>query len=161
LYGALLVQFVSTAFFVGSLWSEVLGLRTTAISYVWQEYIEVLASAGLLAGTVTTAFFVRKAQGNEVRLRRQIDVAAGNFQNHLMTLFDEWNLSPSESMVAVYAMKGFSNAEVAGFRGTSAATIKSQLNAVYRKSGFANRQQLISCLVEELLSGVCVEESED
>lgn len=154
LYAVLGVQFVSTVFFVGSLWTEVLGLRTTSIPYVWQEYIEVLASVGLLAGTSTTILFVRKAHLRGMQLQRQVDVAAGNFQEHLSELFEDWALSPSESTVAIYAMKGFSNAEVAELRGTSAATVKSQLNAVYRKSGFANRQQLISFLVEELLSGV-------
>lgn len=157
LYGVLAVQFLSTVFFVGSLWSEVLGLRTTSIPYDWQEYIEVMASVGLLCGTVTTILFVRKSRQKELHLQRQIDVAAGNFQEHLTILFEDWSLSPSEEAVAVYAMKGFSNAEVAKLRGTSAATIKSQLNAVYRKSGFANRQQLISFLVEELLSGVAVD----
>ena len=156
LCSVLSVQFVSTVFFVGTLWSEVLGLRTTSIPYVWQEYIEVLASVGLLFGTGTTILFVRKAYLREEQLQRQIDVAAGNFQQHLFALFEEWGLTPSESTVAIYAMKGFSNAEVAGLRGTSAATVKSQLNAVYRKSGFANRQQLISFLVEELMSGVAI-----
>jgi hypothetical protein len=54
----------------------------------------------------------------------------------------------------VYAMKGFSNAEIGGFRGTSVSTVKSQMNAIYRKTGFSNRQQLISFLVEEMLAGV-------
>ena len=57
-------------------------------------------------------------------------------------------LSPSEQAVAVFAMKGFSNGEIAELRGTSASTIKSQMNSVFRKAGFANRQQLISFLVE-------------
>lgn len=154
LYGVLAVQFVSTVFFVGTLWTEVLGLRTTSIPYVWQEYIEVLASVGLLVGTCTTILFVRNARRREVRLQRQVDVAAGNFQEHLSLQFQEWSLSPSESLVAIFAMKGFSNAEVAELRGTSVATVKSQLNAVYRKSGLENRQQLIAFLGEELLSGV-------
>ena len=156
LYGVLALQFVSTIFFVGSLWSEVLGLRTTSIPYAWQEYIEVMASLGLLSGTLTTILFVQKSRRKEKHLRRQIDVVAGNFEAHLADQFDDWSLSPSEAAVAVYAMKGFSNAEVADLRGTSAATVKSQLNAIYRKSGCANRQQLISFLVEELLSGVAV-----
>ena len=38
-------------------------------------------------------------------------------------------------------MKGFSNAEIADLRGTTAATVKSQMNAIYRKSNFTNRQR--------------------
>ena len=58
--------------------------------------------------------------------------------------------------MTTYVMKGFSNAEVAELRGTTAATVKSQLNSIYRKSGCANRQQLISFLVEDMLSGLVV-----
>ena len=53
----------------------------------------------------------------------------------------------------IYAIKGFSNAEIGELRGTSAATVKSQMNAIYRKTGFSNRQQLIAFMVEELLHG--------
>lgn len=151
------IQGLSAAFFLGDLWSEVLGLRSTALPYEVQEYIQLLASVGLLAGFLTTSYFLSKSFNSVVSLRRQVDVASGNFQDHLDTLFADWELSPSERAVAVYAMKGFSNAEVAEFRGTSASTVKTQLNAVYRKSGCANRQQLISFLVEELLSGVAID----
>lgn len=115
-----------------------------------------LSAIGLIVGIFTTFIFLRRSQQNIIRLRRQIDAASGNFERHLETLFCEWELSPSEREVAIYAMKGLSNAEVAELRGTGASTVKSRLNAVYRKSGFANRQQLISFLVEELLSGVTI-----
>lgn len=153
---ALGFQAACTFFFVGSLWSEVLGLRSTPIPYEWQELIEVCASVGLVVGVVVTGIFFRRAQQREKLLRRQIDVAQGNFGDHLGNLFLEWALSPSEQAVTIYTMKGFSNAEIAEFRGTSASTVKTQLNSVYRKSGFANRQQLISFLVEDLFAGVAL-----
>ncbi len=150
-------QMLSCLFFVGELWTEVLGIRTQPIPYHWQEYIQILASVGLIVGVVTSSLLLRSSQRRISQLGRQMDVARGNFETHLNGQFAEWDLTPSEQDVTIYAMKGFSNSEVAGLRGTSAATVKSQLNAVYRKSGFANRQQLISFLVEELLSGVAVD----
>ncbi len=158
LFAALGVQCFSTIFFVGELWSEILGLRTTAIPWVWQEYIQILASVGLTIGLFTSILFLRHNQRRMNSLNQQIDIAAGNFQDHLHANFADWELSPSEQAVAIYTMKGFSNAEVARLRGTSLSTVKSQLNAVYRKSGFANRPQLISFLVEELLSGIAVDD---
>lgn len=157
LYVLFAIQGLSAAFFLGDLWSEVLGLRETPIPYDIQEYIQIFASVGLTAGFLTTSHFLSKSFRSVTHLRRQIDVASGNFQDHLESLFREWELSPSERAVTLYAMKGFSNAEVAELRGTSASTVKTQLNAVYRKSGCANRQQLITYLVEELLAGVAVD----
>lgn len=156
LYAAVSLQFLGALVFVGQLWSEILGLRSTPIPWIWQEYIELLASIGLVIGVLVSGLFLHRSLRAMRSMRRQIDVASGNFEAHLMTSFKEWSLSPSEQQVAIYAMKGFSNAEVAELRGTTPATVKSQLNAIYRKSGFANRQQLISFLVEELMAGVAV-----
>ncbi len=158
LYAAVALQLLGALVFVGQLWSEILGLRTTPIPWVLQEYIELLASIGLVIGVVVSGLFLHRSLRAMRSMRRQIDVASGNFEAHLINSFNEWSLSPSEQQVAIYAMKGFSNAEVAQLRGTTAATVKSQLNAIYRKSGFANRQQLISFLVEELMAGVSVSE---
>lgn len=156
LYLALMFQSLGALFFVGDLWSEILGLRTAPIPYEWQEMIQLLASVGLVIGLFVSALYLRRSQRREFELNRQIDVASGNFSHHLDQLFGEWDLSDSERSVAVYAMKGFSNGEIAQMRGTSASTVKSQMNAVYRKTGFSNRQQLISCLVEELFDGVAL-----
>lgn len=157
LFALMFVQGTSALFFLTELWSEVLGLRATALPYEVQEMIQVFASIGLLSGMILTATILSNSFRKVSHLSRQIDVVAGQFQSHLEDLFSDWALSPSERAVAIYVMKGFSNTEVADLRGTSVATVKTQLNAVYRKSGCANRQQLMSFLVEELLSGVNVE----
>ena len=156
LYLVLGLQILSAVFFVGDLWTEVLGLRTQPIPWAWQEYIQTFASVGLVIGVVVSGLFLRHSLARLNALNRQIDVASGNFHGHLMQLFVEWELSPSEQSVAICAMKGFSNAEIAELRGTSASTVKSQMNSIYRKCRLGNRQQLISFLVEELLAGVAV-----
>ena len=153
LYGAFALQTVSALFFIGELWSEILGLRTWPIPWAWQETIQILASAGLLVGVVVSGFFIRHSLGRLDHLGRQIDVLMGNYHHHLIEQFRAWGLSPSEEAVAIYAIKGFSNAEIADLRGTSVATIKSQMNTIYRKAGLATRQQLISFLVEEFIGG--------
>lgn len=148
------IQGISAFFFLAELWSEVLGLRRSALPYEVHEMIQITASFGLLAGMITTAVILSKSFRKVTKLSRQIDVVAGQFQDHLEALFRDWSLSRSERAVAIYVMKGFSNTEVAELRGTSVATVKTQLNAVYKKSGCTNRQQLMSFLVEELLTGV-------
>ena len=156
LYLAFGLQVLSALFFVGDLWTEILGLRSEPIPWVWQEYIQTLASAGLVVGVMVSGVFLRLSLRRIHHMGRQIDVAAGNFQHHMLALFDRWGFSPSEQAVAVFAMKGFSNSEIAELRGTSMSTIKSQMNSIFRKAGFSSRQQLISFLVEDLLAGVSI-----
>ena len=59
--------------------------------------------------------------------------------------------------VAGFAVKGFTTAEIAGFRGSSEATVKTHLNAIYRKAGVGGRAQLVSLLVEDLFRAPLLE----
>ena len=156
LYALMLFQGVGATFFLGVLWSEVLGFRNSALPYEIYELIQICASLALLAGMISTLLVLSSSFNTVTKLSQQMDVVAGQYQSHLETQFREWGLSASERAVAIYAMKGFSNTEVANLRGTSVATVKTQLNAVYKKSGCDNRQQLTSFLIEDLLSGVVV-----
>lgn len=63
-----------------------------------------------------------------------------------------WALSNAELDVAVFAAKGFSNNEIADMRGSTLATIKTQLSQVFKKSGLENRYQLMAFVTDE----VCV-----
>jgi len=159
LYAALGFQFLSAVFFVGELWTEILGLRTTPIPWQLREVIQLLASVGLVTGVAVTAVYVSRSRNKLANLSRQVDVISGNFEQHLLASFAAWELSNSEKTITLYTMKGFSNSEIADLRGTSVSTVKSQLNSIYRKTGLSNRQQLISFLVEELLAGVHIDAS--
>lgn len=161
LYTALIFQFLSAVFFVGELWTEILGLRTTPIPWQLREIIQLLASLGLVTGVAVTAVYVSRSRNRLAHLSRQVDVISGNFEQHLFASFQSWGLSKSEQTITLYTMKGFSNSEIADLRGTTISTVKSQLNAVYRKTGLNNRQQLISFLVEELLAGMSIDGVEE
>lgn len=60
-------------------------------------------------------------------------------------------LTPAERDVALFALKGFSLAEIAAFRATSEGTVKAQTNAIYRKAGVSGRTQLLSLFVDDLI----------
>jgi DNA-binding CsgD family transcriptional regulator len=55
--------------------------------------------------------------------------------------------------VAAFTIKGFTIAEIAALRGSAEGTVKTHLNAIYRKAGVQGRGQLVSLLIEELLGG--------
>ena len=83
-----------------------------------------------------------------------LQAASGAFGEFLQHQFRDWDLSPSESDVALFAIKGSSIAEIARMRGTKDGTIKAQLNAIYRKAGVTGRPQLISFFIDEMVDGI-------
>lgn len=62
----------------------------------------------------------------------------------------DWGLSQAEADVAIFVVKGFSNAEIAEMRGCAIATVKTQLGRIYNKSGLASRYQLIGFVTDEV-----------
>ncbi len=115
--------------------------------------IEAFANLGLVAGIVVEAIVLRDLLAREARTAETLSVAQGAMAELMRARFAQWGLTPSEADVAGFTIKGFSIAEVAGLRGSSEATVKTHLNAVYRKAGVAGRAQLVSVFVEELLAG--------
>ncbi len=85
------------------------------------------------------------------RMADQLAVATGAFQDLLDVRFAEWELTEAERDVALLILKGMSTAEIADLRSSATGTVKSQSSAIYRKSGHANRAQLISSFIEDLL----------
>jgi DNA-binding CsgD family transcriptional regulator len=65
--------------------------------------------------------------------------------------FSQWQFSASESQIALLLMKGLSLQEIADARGAKIGTVKSQCSSIYRKSELANRSELVSFFMEDLL----------
>ncbi|SEQ77501.1 regulatory protein, luxR family [Loktanella sp. DSM 29012] len=62
----------------------------------------------------------------------------------------DWALSQAEADVAIFVAKGFSNSEIADMRGSALSTVKSQLGAIYTKSGLGSRYQLMAFVTDEV-----------
>ncbi len=117
---------------------------------------EVAATLGLILGIIFEIIALRYFLGREADMRRGLSVAAGALADVMEGYFQTWGLTPAESDVARFTIKGFSIAEIAELRGSAEGTIKTHLNAIYRKSGVAGRAQLVSLLVEDLLNAPLV-----
>ena len=150
LIGLILFQCVCTAFFaidiaadLEAAWPDVLGN--------WHLLPELGATLGLILGVVCEVLVLRRLLQRQTRLQQGMSVAAGALAEVMEGFFAEWALTPAEADVAGFTVKGYSIAEIAGFRGSAEATVKTHLNAIYRKAGVAGRAQLVSLLVEDLL----------
>lgn len=112
---------------------------------------EALATTCLFLGIAVEIRVLLELLRRQQRMKQGLDVASGALADVMNGYFAQWNLTEAEQDVAGFAIKGYSIAEIAGLRGSAEATIKAQLNSIYRKSGTQGRSQLVSVLVEDLL----------
>lgn len=154
LIGIVAVQAILSAVSIGVFLLDVTGIWVARISWNLRELLQLLTIVGLGLGTflgmVLLRDFVRQRRESEARLR----AAAGEFNAPMWQRFEEWGLTPAEADVAMFAVKGFSNTEIAALRGKSVGTIKAQSNSVFRKAGVTGRAQLIGMLIEDLSEGI-------
>ena len=147
----LVVQLLSTFFFVSDILSSMVGFTTTPIPWAAQEFLEILAAFGLILGLVLGALELRRALRERNLAQERLRRASGAFMALLEERFAEWRLTPAEGDVALFAIKGMSTAEIAVLRNTSEGTVKAQTNAIYRKAGVSGRSQLLSLFIDDLV----------
>ena len=147
----ILVQMATAFFFVSDIFSSMIGFRTRPISWELRELIEIGAAIGLLLGVILGAVALRQAIARQKHAESQLRLASGAFMELLDERFAEWGLTPSESDVALFAIKGLSTKEIAAMRQTSEGTVKAQTNAIYRKAGVNGRPQLLSLFIDDLM----------
>ena len=147
----LVIQTLCAVFFVSDILSSTVGIYVRPLSWELRELMEVGAALGLVIGLVLGAVMLvwtlRERNDAQERLRR----ASGAFMDILQERFVEWNLTPAERDVALFAIKGMSTAEIALLRATSEGTVKAQTNAIYRKAGASGRPQLLSLFIDDLM----------
>lgn len=123
----------------------------------WHILFELAANLSLIAAIVFEGAYLVRLLRRQARADRALSVASGALNEVMEGYFADWGLTPSEADVARFTIKGFSIAEIAAFRGSAEGTIKTHLNAIYRKSGTQGRAQLVNLLIEELLGAPLLE----
>lgn len=145
------VQVGCASVVIGFFVIDVGGLSSEPTSYSTREIIQILAILGLSLSIVINAFVLRKILHRASAIECSLMAARGAFHDLIEIEFDNWMLSPAEREVALFAIKGCSNSEIAKLTGKSEGTVKSQTNAVFRKAGFSGRVQLVCHFVDELI----------
>lgn len=147
----LAVQALCAVFFVSDILLTVLGLRAQPISWQTRELLELGAAIGLVLGLVLGAVALWRSIRRTAKVEGQLRAASGAFMELLEERFQEWQLTPAETDVALFAIKGLSTQEIARMRTTSEGTVKAQTNAIYRKAGVSGRPQLLSLFIDDLM----------
>ena len=115
--------------------------------------IEALANLVLIAAIGIEAAYLRGILRQQAHDARVVEVASGALRDAITAYFGDWRLTHAEAEVAELVIKGKSIADIATARGSAEGTIKTQLNAVYRKAGVSGRSELVSILIGDLLDG--------
>lgn len=121
---------------------------TLALVHVATEF---LATLGLGAAFVLIRQDLRRIAGEHRADRDRLHALRSDFDRMLQDRFRGWGLSPAEIDVALLTMRGLRIAEIAQIRHAHPGTVKSQLSAIFRKSGISSRTELIAGFIEELL----------
>lgn len=155
LIGLILFQSLCTIFFLGDVLGDLEQAGWTTLTD-GHTLPEIAATAGLISGILFMTLYLARLLRRQAHMERGMSVAQGALASLMEGYFAAWNLTPSEGDVAAFTIKGYSIAEIAELRGSREATVKTHLNAIYRKAGVTGRGQLVSLLVEDLMRGPIV-----
>ncbi|WP_263735630.1 helix-turn-helix transcriptional regulator [Albidovulum marisflavi] len=139
-------------FFLTDIADDIMEYQQPGFSLVHTS-LELIANLALLAGAAVEGVFLAGLLRRQAHAERALSAASGALHDLMESYFRDWGLTASEADVAAFTIKGFSIAEVAQMRGSAEATVKTHLNAIYRKAGVAGRSQLVSLLIEDLMRG--------
>lgn len=152
----ILLALVQLVFAVIVLWdfaANILGLRKGPASWAWIELVQLLAGAGLMLGVILGVVLTRRILRESLEARERSARASSAFGDVVEARMSEWNLTRSERDVAIFLLKGMSNAEIAALRETSEGTVKAQVTAVFRKADVAGRPQFLTLFIDDLFDG--------
>lgn len=143
-------QSLCAAFFLGDVIAD--ARRNAAMGPIEQLLIlETAATLALIAGIAFEVRVLMRLLQRKAHLERQVSLAARAFHDVINERFSDWSLTAAERDVAHFTVKGLSIADIARLRGSADGTVKSQLNAIYRKADVGNRGELLSLLIEEIM----------
>lgn len=148
LVALILFQAACSAFFVFDVIEDMAEGQVS----LWHMLPEIGATVGLFVGIVFEVRSLMALLRRQALMEKSLGVAAGALAELMEDYFRQWALTPSEADVAAFTIKGYTIAEIATLRGSAEGTVKTHLNAIYRKAGVQGRGQLVSLLIEDLLN---------
>jgi DNA-binding CsgD family transcriptional regulator len=146
------VQALCALFFIGDLIADARELGTGPAGEIHLSF-ESFATLSLIVAIGFEVAYLRKLLRRKAHLEHSLLVASTAVHDVIEAHFDDWRLSPSERDVAMFLVKGLNTAEIAGMRGCAEGTVKTHLNAIYRKSGTRSRGELLSVIIDSLMAG--------
>lgn len=145
-------QFFCVVFFLGDLVADYRE-QAPGSGIPYHLGFETIATLCLLAAILVEIRYLFSLLRRKAHLEQNLKIASAEVYDVILAHFESWKLSPAETDVATFLVKGLEISEIAVTRGCAEGTVKAHLNAIYRKSGTKNRGELLSVLIDSLLGG--------
>lgn len=145
------LQTLCGAYFLWEIFAAIFGLETVVLRWQQREFVQIGASLGLVLGSVLGVRLALMAKRDMQRANSALRLTSGEFTGVVQDYFKGLGLTPAETDVAWFILKGMSVSAIADLRETRVGTIKAQCTAIYKKAGVSGKSQLLSQLVEDLL----------
>jgi DNA-binding NarL/FixJ family response regulator len=91
-----------------------------------------------------------EAKLHSARASQELVKAKRIFGEEISKQFSNWELTESESDVALFTLKGFNAKEIANLRNASEKTVRNQLTSIYKKSTTSSKVSFIAWFMEDL-----------
>jgi DNA-binding NarL/FixJ family response regulator len=151
IFGLVIVQSLCGLYLLWEILSSLFGLPEIPLRWEWREGVEVAVILALILGAAASARLGVLAQKEIARAQSAHALTAGQFTREVEKHFAQFSLTPAETEIAWFLIKGMSIADIAALRGTREGTIRAQATVIYRKSGVKGKTQFLSQVVEDLL----------
>lgn len=143
------LQIIAAVFFViDSVEDQIVEARQ---GFSMDAAMECFIALALLGGIMLSARYIVRLKRDLAWKDQALASARGALAHHIALRFRDWGLTPGESDVALFALKGCDVAEIARLRGAAAGTVRSQLSQVYAKAGVSSKALLVSLFIDDLL----------
>ncbi len=139
---------IAALFFAYDIVADLLADRESLIHVL----IESLVFLAILTLTVVELKRASRLNAEVLQGQQQVARLSGELLTVMRNQFAEWELSPSESEVALLLIKGLSMKEIAEARHVKEKTIRQQATGIYGKSRCVGRHELAAFFIEDLLS---------
>lgn len=123
--------------------------------------VEGLAALALLVAVVLGAIQIRHLLTAARTDEAAVAVARGALAQLVQLRFAQWQLTPAEADVALFALKGCDVAEIAALRGAATGTVRAQLARIYAKAGVTSHTALLALFVDELIDTSLLHQAAD
>ncbi len=114
--------------------------------------VEMIATLTLCAAIFFEVRSIFGLMQRKAQLERSASIASAAMYDVIEAHFAQWSLTLTGRDIATFLVKGLNIAEIADLRGSAEGTIKSHLNAIYRKSGTSGRGDLLSVIIDSLIN---------
>lgn len=121
----------------------------------WHLFFEAFIAIVLLA--ITVHWFLSGSKDKLATVASSEPVISSNPDDTALRLdfaqqFRLWQLTPSESEIALLLLKGLSFDEIADVRQTKQKTVRQQATSIYRKANVNGRHEFSAWFIEDLIA---------